>query len=49
VKRDVCAGFGRPSHHGFVVLFRQYRDGHRDGLCEKCSNKFNASDEEWPP
>lgn len=49
VKQDVCAGFGRPSHHSVVVLFRQHRDGHRDGLCKKCADKFNGSNENWPP
>jgi len=46
MKADMCAGFGRPSHHS-VVLFRQYQDGHRDGLCRKCADKFNGSNENW--
>jgi len=32
-----------------LVLYRQYPDGHKDGLCKTCAGLWLDSDEEFPP
>jgi len=46
---NLCAGYQRKPHTAQLVLFRQYPDGHKDGLCQICANRWHLSEEEWPP
>jgi len=44
-----CAGYLRLPHNAEPVLFLQYPDGTKEGLCRVCATRFLLSDDEFPP
>jgi hypothetical protein len=44
-----CAGYLREPHNAPPVLFLQYPDGTKQGLCRVCATRFLLSDDEFPP
>ena len=46
---DICEGYLRQPHSTLPVLYLQYPDGTRKGLCQVCSTRWLLSDEPWPP
>jgi hypothetical protein len=47
--QEQCAGYQREPHVAQIVIYREFPDGTREGLCQVCATRWQLSDEEWPP
>jgi hypothetical protein len=46
---EICIGYQREPHQAEIVAEREYPDGTREKLCRICYNRWQLSDEDWPP